>query len=83
MDMVIFRMIFVELFSFLHVHVPYYPFRLLTNLRNTPRRDETLLFVWPIDNSTGKLKTTVINCPKTPLWTPNPPPSHPWEPTRE
>ena len=32
MDMVIFRMIFFELFSFLHVHAPYPPFCLLTNL---------------------------------------------------
>ena len=32
MDMVIFRTIFFELFSFLHVHSPYRPFRLLTNL---------------------------------------------------
>ena len=32
MDMVIFRTIFFELFSFLHVHAPYPPFRLLTNL---------------------------------------------------
>ena len=31
MDMVIFRTIFFELFSFLHVHAPYSPFRLLTN----------------------------------------------------
>ena len=42
MDMVTFRTIFFELFSFLHVHDPYYPFRLLTNLRNTPRQDKTL-----------------------------------------
>ena len=42
MDMVIFRTIFFELFSFLHVHAPYSPFRLLTNLRNTPRQDQTL-----------------------------------------
>ena len=32
MDMVIFRTIFFELFSFLHVHAPYPPFRLLTHL---------------------------------------------------
>ena len=32
MDMVIFRTIFFELFSFLHVHAPYPPFHLLTNL---------------------------------------------------
>ena len=32
MDMVIFRTIFFELFSFLHVHAPYPPFCLLTNL---------------------------------------------------
>ena len=32
MDMVIFRMIFFELFSFLHVHNLYHPFCLLTNL---------------------------------------------------
>ena len=43
MDMVIFRTIFFELFSFLHVHAPYSPFRLLTNLRNTPRQDKNAL----------------------------------------
>ena len=32
MDMVIFRTIFFELFSFLHDHAPYPPFRLLMNL---------------------------------------------------
>ena len=37
MDMVIFRTIFFELFSFLHVHAPYPPFRLLMNLGNTPQ----------------------------------------------
>ena len=52
MDMAIFRMIFFELFSFLHVHAPYPPFRLLTNSRNTPRRDKTLLFAWPIGGGT-------------------------------
>ena len=37
MDMVIFRTIFFELFSFLHVHALYPPFRLLTNLGIHPR----------------------------------------------
>ena len=43
MDMVIFRTIFFELFSFLHVHIPYPPFCLLTNLRNTPRQDQNTM----------------------------------------
>ena len=60
MDMVIFRTIFFELFSFLHVHTPYYPFRLLTNSRNTPRQDKTLLFVRPIDSGTQKLKLLLL-----------------------
>ena len=42
MDMVIFRTIFFELFSFLHVHAPYPPFRLLTNLGTHQRQDEAL-----------------------------------------
>ena len=42
MDMVIFRTIFFELFSFLHVHAPYPPFHLLTNLRSTPTRNKTM-----------------------------------------
>ena len=44
MDMVIFKMIFFELFSFLHVHVPYPPFRLLTNLgRHTNGKHKDIL----------------------------------------
>ena len=38
MDMVIFRTIFFELFSFLHVHNLYPPFRLLTNLGTHSRQ---------------------------------------------
>ena len=52
MDMVIFRTIFFELFSFLHVHAPYPPFHLLTNLGKAPTQDETLSFVRPINNGT-------------------------------
>ena len=48
MDMVIFRTIFFELFSFLHVHDPYPPFRLLTNLRKPSKTRQTLIFVRPI-----------------------------------
>ena len=48
MDMVIFRTIFFEPFSFLHVHAPYLPFRLLTNLGMHQRQDETLLFIQPM-----------------------------------
>ena len=49
MDMVIFRTIFFELFSFLHVHAPYPPFRLLTNLGTHQRQDETpCIKEWPI-----------------------------------
>ena len=44
MDMVIFRTIFFELFSFLHVHAPYPSLRLLTNLGQHQKQDETLLF---------------------------------------
>ena len=43
MDMVIFRTIFFELFSFLHVHAPYPPFHLLMNLGKHQEQDETLL----------------------------------------
>ena len=57
MDMVIFRTIFFELFSFLHVHAPYSLSRLLMNLGNTPRRrQQVLLFVRPIDSGTTKPK---------------------------
>ena len=43
MDMVIFRTIFFELFSFLHVHAPYPPFRLLTNLGTHQTRQNTVI----------------------------------------
>ena len=48
MDMVIFRTIFFELFSFLHVHAPYPPFRLLMNLGMHQRQDKTLKSIRPI-----------------------------------
>ena len=40
MDMVIFRTIFFELFSFLHVHAPYPPFRLLMNSGKHRKQDK-------------------------------------------
>ena len=52
MDMAIFRMIFFELFSFLYVHAPYPPFRLLMNLGKHPKETQGTIFVRPIDNST-------------------------------
>ena len=82
MDMVIFRTIFFELFSFLHVHAPYHPFRLLTNLGIHRRQDKALLFVRPIDNGTQREHVILLsNCPGTPPKTP--PPSHPLPPARE
>ena len=60
MDMVIFRMIFFELFSFLHVHALYHPFRLLMNLGVHQGQDKTLLFERPIDNGTQQTRDTVI-----------------------
>ena len=81
MDIVIFRTIFFELFSFLHVHAPYHPFRLLMNLGIHQRQDKALLFVRPIDNGTQSQDTTVINCPGTPPKIP--PPLRPQPPVRE
>ena len=60
MDMVFFRMIFFELFSFLHVHAPYPQFRLLTNLGKTPRQDKTLEFVRPINNGTKETSSYCV-----------------------
>ena len=48
---------FLWAFSFLHVHAPYPPFRLLTNLREPPKTRQTLIFVWPIGNSTQRQNT--------------------------
>ena len=57
MDMVIFRTIFFELFSFLHVHAPYHPFRLLMNLgKDTPRRDKNTVIRTADSNGTNKTK---------------------------
>ena len=52
MDMVIFRMIFFELFSFHHIHAPYPPFRLLMNLGKHPEETQGTIFIWLIDNGT-------------------------------
>ena len=44
---------FLRTFSFLHVHAPYSPFRLLTNLgKHTGQGKRQLSFVRPIDNGT-------------------------------
>ena len=43
MDMVKFRTIFFELFSFLHIHNPYPPFCLLTNLGRPLKTRQTLI----------------------------------------
>ena len=48
MDMVIFRTIFFELFSFLHIHALYPPFRLLTNLGTYPGRRQNTVYERPI-----------------------------------
>ena len=43
---------FLLTFSFLHVHAPYYPFRLLTNLGNTPETRQNTVIQTADDNST-------------------------------
>ena len=81
MDMVIFRTIFKELFSFLHVHTPYHPFRLLTNLGK--HRDKTNADIPTADSNGTQTQTrdTVINCPGTLPKTP--PPLRPPQPGQE
>ena len=83
MDMVIFRTIFFELFSFLHVHDPYPPFRLLMNLRNSRDKTKTPLFVQPMImvQQTQDKKCAIIRA--TPPWTPTPPPLRPQPLARE
>ena len=58
MDMVIFRTIFFELFSFLHVHAPYHPFRLLTNLGK--HQDKTNTDIRTADGAIVQDKTRAI-----------------------
>ena len=83
MDMVIFRTIFFELFSFLHVHDPYPPFRLLMNLRNSRDKTKTLFFVQPMImvQQTRDKKCAILRA--TPPWTPTPPPLRPQPLARE
>ena len=82
MDMVIFRTIFFELFSFLHVHTPYLPFRLLTNLGNTPKTRQKHC-IRMADNNGTKFTNTCYCYLGAPSWNPTPPPSHPPPPARE
>ena len=58
MDMVIFRTNFFELFSFLHIHVPYPPFRLLTNLGK--HQDETNTVIRTADSNGTQNKHVIL-----------------------
>ena len=60
MDMVIFRTIFFELFSFLHVHAPYHPFRLLTNLGMHQRQGKDTSICTADDDSTQKHEHVIL-----------------------
>ena len=79
----IFRTIFFELFSFLHVHVPYPPFRLLTNLGKHQDKTNADIRMADSNGTQRQNRDTVINCPGTPpsIWTL--PPSRPPQPEQE
>ena len=73
MDMVIFRTIFFELFSFLHVRAPYPPFRLLMNLgtRQETRRSNCIRAA---DSNGTKSQTRATVIIGAPSWNQTPPP---------
>ena len=72
MDMVIFRTIFFELFSFLHVRAPYPPFRLLTNLGTHQKARQSNCIRAANSNGTkSRTRATVIMASS---WNLTPPP---------
>ena len=84
MDMVIFRTIFFELFSFLHVHTPYLPFHLLMNLgAHQKTRQNAVIRTADSNGTQTQTRDTVINGPGIPPKTRALPPLRPQPPARE